>query len=213
MVQVLCWLLYRLIGLSGTTEGRRGKIYPSPGACGCRLPKNTVRYSLLRTIGTSILTAWPSMTSNDLILSRVKTIKPFPKTVARVPKKKSCFSKSFANRLQDKSFEAFWQMRLPLPAGSALHCSPLAAAAGRRRWGHGHAVTTKFWVGGDSDNQTHLPSKFIFSSDFGHLILKMLINQNVINACLFYVDCAVFFLQFCGFRLQCSAHMSFRTSM
>ena len=50
----------------------------------------------------------------------------------------------------------------------------LAAAAGRQRWGHGHAVTTKFWVGEDSDNQTHLPPKFIFSSDFGHLILKML---------------------------------------
>ena len=33
----------------------------------------------------------------------------------------------------------------------------LAAAAGRQRWGHGHAVITKFCVGEDSDNQTHLP--------------------------------------------------------
>ena len=31
-----------------------------------------------------------------------------------------------------------------------------------------------FECGEDSDNQTHLPQKFTFSSDFGHLILKML---------------------------------------
>ena len=37
-------------------------------------------------------------------------------------------------------------------------------------------------------------------------------NQNV-NRCPFYVDCAVFVSQFRGFRLQCTAHVSFRTSM
>ena len=30
---------------------------------------------------------------------------------------------------------------------------------------------------------------------------------------LFTVDCAVFVSQFRGFRLQCTAHVSFRTSM
>ena len=92
----------------------------------------------------------------------------------------------------------------------------LAAAAGRQRWGHGHGVTTKFWVGQDSDNQTHLPPKFIFSSDFGHLILKMLkIKMLLPNACPFLrglcsfrfavswipfvVHCSV-----CLFALQCT---------
>ena len=90
--------------------------------------------------------------------------------------------------------------------------NPLAAAAGRQRWGHGHAVTTKFWVGEDSDNQTHLPPKFIFSSDFGHLIwkiLKITMLIGVLFACIVqfsfcsFVDFACSALLMCLSALQC----------
>ena len=52
-----------------------------------------------------------------------------------------------------------------------------------------------------------------FLLGFRPLNLENVENQNVINACPFYVDCAVFVSQFRGFRLQCTAHLSFRTSI
>ena len=55
--------------------------------------------------------------------------------------------------------------------------------------------------------------KIYFLLGFRPLNLENVENQNVINARPFYVDCAVFVSQFRGFRLQCTAHVSFRTSM
>ena len=78
----------------------------------------------------------------------------------------------------------------------------LAAAAGRKRRGHGHAVTTKFWVGEDwGFRQPNPPTpKIYFLLGFLPLNLKNVENQNV-NTCPFYVDCTVFASQFRGFRL------------
>ena len=45
----------------------------------------------------------------------------------------------------------------------------LTAAAGRQRWGHGHAVTTKFWVGEIQITKSTYPPKKNLSSDFGQL--------------------------------------------
>ena len=93
-----------------------------------------------------------------------------------------------------------------------LLSGPLAAAAGRQRWGHGHAVTTKFRVSEDSDNQIHIPSKFVFSSDFCHLIMVMLKIRILIHV-LFtwivqfsfrsFVDSVCIGLLMCIFALQC----------
>ena len=60
------------------------------------------------------------------------------------------------------------------------------------------------WVRIHTTKPTY-PPKLILSSDFGHLILKMLKIKMLITTCLFYVDCAVFVSQFRGFRLQCTA--------
>ena len=56
---------------------------------------------------------------------------------------------------------------------------PLAAAAGQQRWGHGHAVTTKFLVGEDSDNQLPNPPtpKIYFLLGFRPLNLENVENQ------------------------------------
>ena len=74
---------------------------------------------------TSILTVWPLMTSNDLISTRVSATESFRKSPG-TNSRKNCpvFLEKFVSRLPDTSFEVCWQIGLPLPTGSALHCSP-----------------------------------------------------------------------------------------
>ena len=67
---------------------------------------------------------WP-LASNEFISTRVSTTERFQKAFARILEKKSpFFSKRFVSPLPDTSFEVCWQMGLPLPTGSALHCFP-----------------------------------------------------------------------------------------
>ena len=70
------------------------------------------------------------------------------------------------------------------------------------------------WVRIQTTNyQTHPTPKIYFLRGFRPLNLENVENQSVINACPFYVDCAVFVSQFRGFRLQCTAHVSHQAEL
>ena len=73
---------------------------------------------------TLILKTWPSLASNNLILTRFKTPRSFLENLCTSSKKILFLTAVYQSRLPDTAYEVFSQMGLPLLTGLALHCSP-----------------------------------------------------------------------------------------
>ena len=94
------------------------------GRPGELLSERYISVTLSASNNTLILKTWPSLASNNLILTRFKTPRSFLENLCTSSKKILFLTVVYQSRLPDTAYEVFSQMGLPLPTGLALHCSP-----------------------------------------------------------------------------------------